>query len=364
MINVFGRLGGFGHCVSRSVILQHTIQPVSFIYRTSATQTIKPPNRGRRANRHRNELYRKARGPIRNLKLDLYDFEFDRRHYNDQVTPEEMRERMKKMGVAPMSQYQEKPTYISSTGTIIDQYVPAEGDGKASIISLTGTKQVASKVQGKGKTMSSVRKIRKYEDEFDPKEWVEQAEDIYKKAHEALADNDEDLLHKYVTEKCFPEMMYMAKRKTIRWNYIKSIEPPRVVHARHADIITKDNMFGQLTVRFHSQQTLAVYDRFGRLIHGNENVVKDVLEYCVFEKHLSNLYGTWRLHGKLIPDWKPKNENYGVLTHRVMPEKAEKSEETEADETAEDSDHKKDNDNESDDKVTLYDRFGKILGKN
>ena len=53
-----------------------------------------------------------------------------------------MRERMKKMGVAPMSQYQEKPTYISSTGTIIDQYVPAEGDGKASIISLTGTKQV------------------------------------------------------------------------------------------------------------------------------------------------------------------------------------------------------------------------------
>ena len=42
----------------------------------------------------------------------------------------------------------------------------------------------------------------------------------------------------------------------------------------------------------------------------------------------------------------------------------EKSEETEADETAEDSDHKKDNDNESDDKVTLYDRFGKILGKN
>ena len=28
--------------------------------------------------------------------------------------------------------------------------------------------------------------------------------------------------------------------------------------------------------------------RFGRLIHGSETVAKDVLEFVVFEKHLSN----------------------------------------------------------------------------
>jgi len=362
MINVFGRLGGLGHCVRRPVVIPQTLQPASLIYRTAATQTLKPHHRSRRSNRHRDESYRKARGPLRNLKVELYDFEFDRRKHKDEVTPEEIKERMKKIGVAPMSAYQEKPTYISSTSMIVDQYVPAEGDGKASLISLTGTKQVTDKVKGKGKTMLSIRKIRKYEDEFDPKEWVEEAEVTYIKAHEALANDDEDSLHKYVTEKCYPEMSYMAKRKTIRWKYIKTIEPPRVVHARHADIVTKDNMFGQLTVRFHSQQTLAVYDRFGRLIHGNENVVKDVLEYCVFEKHLSNLYGTWRLHGKLIPDWKPKNENYGVLTHRVMPQQADNSQDSEADKAAEDSPNK-DNDNESDEKVTLYDRFGKVMGR-
>ena len=49
---------------------------------------------------------------------------------------------MKKLGIAPMKSYSEKPTYISSTGVIMDQYVPVEGDGKASLISLTGTKQV------------------------------------------------------------------------------------------------------------------------------------------------------------------------------------------------------------------------------
>ena len=34
-----------------------------------------------------------------------------------------------------------------------------------------------------------------------------------------------------------------------------------MVHARHADIVSKENMFGQVTVRFHTQQQLAVYDR-------------------------------------------------------------------------------------------------------
>lgn len=43
-------------------------------------------------------------------------------------------------------------------------------------------------------------------------------------------------------------------------------------------------------------------------MHGSETVAKDVLEYVVFEKHLSSLYGTWRLHHKIIPDWLPELE--------------------------------------------------------
>merc|ERR1712098_961639 len=153
-------------------------------------------------------------------------------------------------------------------------------------------------------------------------EWVDEAMEIYIAAHKALADGEHDLLHKFATEKAYPEMMNMANRKTIRWKFIKSLEPPKVVHARHAEIITKENMFGQLTVRFNTQQTLAVYDGFGRLIHGSETVAKDVLEYVVFEKHLSNIYGTWRLHSKIIPDWLPAREP-GRLTYRVPEEKEE-----------------------------------------
>lgn len=80
----------------------------------------------------------------------------------------------------------------------------------------------------------------------------------------------------------------------------------------NADILLskkiKFRRFYQVTVRFHTQQTLAVYDRFGRLSYGSEVVAKDVLEYVVFENHVANAYGKWRIHDKVIPDWMPKPE--------------------------------------------------------
>uniref|UniRef100_A0A2I3RZR6 Large ribosomal subunit protein mL45 n=2 Tax=Pan TaxID=9596 RepID=A0A2I3RZR6_PANTR len=61
----------------------------------------------------------------------------------------------------------------------------------------------------------------------------------------------------------------------------------------------------QVTVGMHTQQTLAICDWFGRLMYGQEDVPKNVLEYVVFEKHLTNPYGSWRMHGKIVPPWAP-----------------------------------------------------------
>lgn len=52
-------------------------------------------------------------------------------------------------------------------------------------------------------------------------------------------------------------------------------------------------------------QVLAIYDRFGRLAYGSEKLAKDCLEYVVFEKHIADEYGCWRVHGKILPDWLP-----------------------------------------------------------
>jgi len=188
----------------------------------------------------------------------------------------------------------------------------------------------------KGKSLMALRKVRDYDENFDVHEFALKAQEIYVECHKALAERNEDKLHEFVTEKCFPEMMQNVERKTMRWNFLESLSIPRIVHVRSTDIITKSNLFAQATVRFHSRQTLAVYDRFGRLIYGSEAMAKDVLEYVVFEKHLANEYGTWRIHGKIIPDWLPPKEP-AIRTFRknmdVEPSASEEKTVTESDVT-------------------------------
>lgn len=42
--------------------------------------------------------------------------------------------------------------------------------------------------------------------------------------------------------------------KTIHWHFVESLEPPKVVHARCPDMVSKGNLYGQVTVRMHSRQ--------------------------------------------------------------------------------------------------------------
>ena len=50
------------------------------------------------------------------------------------------------------------------------------------------------------------------------------------------------------------EMMNNIQRKTMRWEFIKALEPPRVVHVRVMNVLKKTNLFAQVTVRMNTQQ--------------------------------------------------------------------------------------------------------------
>lgn len=93
------------------------------------------------------------------------------------------------------------------------------------------------------------------------------------------------------------------------------------------------------------------FPRFGRLIHGSETVAKDVLEFVVFEKHLSSYYGSWRLHAKIIPDWLPAREP-GRLTYRVREQEAGEEEEAE-----------QEKEQEVPEEGGILDKFGRLLKK-
>ncbi|NWU13657.1 RM45 protein, partial [Cephalopterus ornatus] len=195
---------------------------------------------------------------------------------------------------------------------IIDPYVSPEGDARLSTLSKEGLKQKMDKLK---RTAASQLAIWLFP--VLPGARVSPGEaGIHGEASLLRSSNgvcflrsfNKQKLHSLVTERCYPEMVRGNRYKTIRWSFVESLEPPRVVHVRCDSLVNKGNLYGQVTVRMHTRQILAIYDRFGRLMYGGEQVPKDVLEYVVFERYLVNPYGSWRMHGKIIPEWAPPKD--------------------------------------------------------
>uniref|UniRef100_A0A1A8JWH2 Large ribosomal subunit protein mL45 n=1 Tax=Nothobranchius kuhntae TaxID=321403 RepID=A0A1A8JWH2_NOTKU len=211
-------------------------------------------------------------------------------------------------GIVFRQQYLERPINIACTAGVLDPYVPPEGDARLSALSKDGLRQLTEKMKQSAASQLAIRKIKEYDSAFTTRTFAEDAQQIFIDAHNALVQFNKEKLHALVTERCYPEMTKGNRYKTLRWRFVESLEPPRVVHARSPDMVTKGNLYGQVTVRMHSKQTLAIYDRFGRLMLGSEEQPKDVLEYLVLERHLINPYGRWRLHAKIVPSWAPAKD--------------------------------------------------------
>uniref|UniRef100_A0A674F5E5 Large ribosomal subunit protein mL45 n=1 Tax=Salmo trutta TaxID=8032 RepID=A0A674F5E5_SALTR len=193
-------------------------------------------------------------------------------------------------GVVLRQEYMERAINIACTAGVFDPYIPPEGDARLSSLSKEGLRQRTEQIKQGAASQLAIRKIKEHDAEFTTKAFPVKAQEIF--IH-SLSYDPNQLGNRY---------------KTLRWHFVESLEPPKVVHARCPDMVSKGNIYGQVTVRMHSRQTLAVYDRFGRLMMGSEEEPRDVLEYLVLERHLVNPYSMWRLHGKIVPAWAPVKE--------------------------------------------------------
>ncbi|NXM59817.1 RM45 protein, partial [Illadopsis cleaveri] len=189
---------------------------------------------------------------------------------------------------------------------IMDPYVPPEGDARLTSLSKDGVKQQMQKLRQTAASQLACVPPRY------TKTFPEKAQEIFIEAHNSLANILINEIINYLSESqadsSWQDMVRGNRYKTIRWRFVESLEPPRVVHVRCDSIMNRGNLYGQVTVRMHSRQILAIYDRFGRLMCGGEEIPKDVLEYVVFERYLVNPFGTWRMHGKIVPEWAPPKD--------------------------------------------------------
>ncbi|KAM9254975.1 large ribosomal subunit protein mL45 [Cariama cristata] len=225
-----------------------------------------------------------------------------------ELSPKEKEKRLKALGTIFPEERVERTFYLSCTADIIDPYIPPEGDARLTSLSKDGLKQKVEKLKQTAVSQLALRKVKDHDPDFSTKTFPEKAQEIFIEAHNCLANFNKQKLHSLVTERCYPEMVRGNRYKTIRWSFVESLEPPRVVHVRCDSFVNRGNLYGQVTVRMHTRQILAIYDRFGRLMYGGEQVPKDVLEYVVFERYLVNPYGTWRMHGKIVPEWAPPKD--------------------------------------------------------
>ncbi|XP_078501727.1 large ribosomal subunit protein mL45 [Lissotriton helveticus] len=223
-------------------------------------------------------------------------------------TMDELQSKARLAGMVIPQEMIERPINVSCTAGIFDPYIPPEGDARMSSLTKEGLKQRTEQLKQSAASQLAIRKVKDFDENFSSKSFPQKAHEIYVEAHNLLTSFNRHRLHALVTERCYPEMVRGNRYRTIRWKFVESLEPSRVVQVRCPEMVNKGNLYGQVTVRMHTRQSLAIYDRFGRLMYGSENVPKDVLEYVVFERHMANPYGAWRMHGKIVPAWAPPKQ--------------------------------------------------------
>jgi len=223
----------------------------------------------------------------------------------DQLDPSEMRDHLRRHGLLPNKIFQDRQVNFNCTASVIDDFIPPEDDGKSSFLSVSKVKETSQTVTGQVKNVTATRQIRKYDSDFKRKKFVDVGNSIYLEVLSILPNykNNESRLLELVTEKAIGDMLKGLDNKTLVHSFHKHLEPPSLISVRTQAGMTEGQIFAQVMLRFFSEQTIAIYDKFGRLIYGSRDIPQDVLEYVVFEKQISEEFGNWRIHAKLIPNW-------------------------------------------------------------
>ncbi|CAI9585028.1 unnamed protein product [Staurois parvus] len=169
-------------------------------------------------------------------------------------TNAETARKAKAAGIIVPEELMERQINVSCTAGIFDPYIPPEGDARLSTLSKDGLKQRTQQLKQTATSHLAIRRVKNYEEGFSTKTFAENAQEIFIAAHNHLTQFDRHKLHSLVTERCYPEMVRGNRYRTIHWSFVESLEPPRVVQVRCTEMVSKDNLYGQVTVRMHSKQ--------------------------------------------------------------------------------------------------------------
>ncbi|CEF66340.1 39S ribosomal protein L45, mitochondrial [Strongyloides ratti] len=298
---------------------------------------IKRSNRAKaNRNTHKNErMFRRLRGQ-KTMLLELPDDVKIRER--EEMTPDELRRDMLKNGVNPYKDvsprnWEEHQITLQSIYGVLDPYVPPKNP--ISFISFSSPlknleekgKEIFGRTKGRFHNyMNGTRLIKKKEgyEKFNAREWASKnALNIYKNAYESMMSRNEKEICEYVTEHAFSKLWPDVENGSIFFELVEETKPPKVVSVRCSDNPQNSgNMIAQVIVQLCTKQKIAVFDRFGHLILGSKDKIKDVEEYIVYENHIADTDGKWRLHDKVYPSFADNVKEIPLITKLEKPSKS------------------------------------------
>ncbi|XP_011405308.2 PREDICTED: 39S ribosomal protein L45, mitochondrial-like [Amphimedon queenslandica] len=203
------------------------------------------------------------------------------------------------------------PINFQNLDQFISKYVPPEKFARLPIYTLMGLRQRFEGIKESLKNIHGIATVKKRLRKIDPlkpSKFAQWGQEQFIAVNTAIQNKDKATLKSMTTESASETLKNEFQNKVFNWKFIKEIERPRIVSVRVAPLIEKDNLFGQLIVRLHTQQIMAVYDLAGRLVKGHHSRPKNVIDYVVFERSLSATNARWRICGKMPPQIRPNSE--------------------------------------------------------
>ncbi|RUS27216.1 Tim44-like domain-containing protein, partial [Jimgerdemannia flammicorona] len=211
---------------------------------------------------------------------------------------------------------------------VVDGYVPPEPANNPSFFEFRKWRLVKYRNMRNDINNLMHMGILKYNSKYEnwnSKEFLKTAQNLYEDMNDAFARGDRTSLKEVTLDALYANLKNQLKDRKAsaiwEWRCIGFVEPPRIVfgirlRANHRTAAFETGTIGcggggdveavfighdadSLYLTVPSRQTIAVYNDNGKLIQGDRDKVKNVLEFVVFQRILASKTDQWRIYGKV-----------------------------------------------------------------
>ncbi|KAI9101215.1 hypothetical protein DFS34DRAFT_592101 [Phlyctochytrium arcticum] len=191
---------------------------------------------------------------------------------------------------------------------VLDPYIPGK-EASPPFLTKAWRSHVTRKVISPVRFWFAKRKVKRLITGWTPAAFAEEAQTLYADMNVAFAKGDKETLSDVVTDsllaKLMTEMKQTQKLGRVQWKSHGVASPTKMVHmvVGKAQLERNGTEFSvaQATVRINMKQSVAIFDQRGRIVGGDPNVVKDIVEHVVLERWLDrpDVPHVWKIAARL-----------------------------------------------------------------